>query len=131
MDFEVISNRRLTFKSNETSITFPINITSDGYLEEDEQFTVILSARVLRLQLNTNSMLNLKDAVCRDVMNFNQFSLSNGSFGDSEDIAINLDQVFISQEDGGIVLTLSNSDSDRVSLAPSATRVTIMDDDSK
>ena len=92
---------------------------------------VTLSMRVLRLQLNTNSNLNLRSDICQNMTNFNPFSLSSGSSGDSEEIAIPLDQVFISQEDGEIVLTLANNESDRVSLAPSATRVTIMDDDSK
>ena len=129
MDFEVINNQRLTFHSNETSITFPIKIIDDGLFEADEEFSVILSTRVLPLQLNTNSTLNLRDTVCRNVKSLSQFSLTNGTFGDGEEILIDSGQVFISHEDGEIVLTLTNNETDRVSLSPPATRVTIMDDD--
>ena len=130
MDFEVISNHQLTFNPDETSITFPIDVTDDDYFERDEHFIVILSTRVLRLQLNALSILNLIDTVCQYNMN-DLFSFFNDTFGDSEDVSIDLDQVFISQEGSEITLAVANSESDRLILSPPATRVTIMDDDSK
>lgn len=130
-DFEVIRDHPLTFDSNKSNITVSIRITTDEHLEEDEQFIVTLSARVLRLQLNTNSVVNLKNAVCENSENSNLFSLSNDTFEGSEDVSFSLDHILLSQENGLLSLTLANNESDRVSVGPSETTVTILDDDCK
>ena len=130
-DFEVISDRQLTFTSTKSSISVSINITSDEHFEEDEKFVVRLSARVIRLQLNTGSTVNLSSAICRNRGKSDVFSVSNDTLERRENISIYLDDILLSQENGVLSLILSNNENDRVSVGPSETTVTILDDDCK
>ena len=59
------------------------------------------------------------------------FSVSNDTLERRENISIYLDDIFLSQENGVLSLILSDNENDRVSVGPSETTVTIIDDDCK
>ena len=59
------------------------------------------------------------------------FSLSNDTLERRENISIYLDDILLSQENGVLSLILSDNENDRVSVGPSETTVTIIDDDCK
>ena len=104
-----------------TSLSVPINITSDGDFEETESFFIILSVHDFALQLNagTQGPINLRRNICQDK---NFFSID-----DDEPISIDLDRVFVSQAESGISFHLAATESERVGVSPARANVTILD----
>ena len=123
----MITDHQLTFSPGVTSLTVPVNITSDGDLEETENFFIILSVRDFALQLNTGTPVNLRQNLCQDKK---IFSIDSRSDGD-EPISIDLDRVFVSQTGNGISFNLAANESERVGVSPARASVTILDNDSK
>lgn len=111
-----------------TSLSVPINITSDGDFEETEQFSVILSVRDFHLQLNVGRAINLRQRVCMDK---EIFSISGRDVQSDEMVSIDLDRIFVSETGNGISFNLAANESERVSVSPARTSVTIFDSDSK
>ena len=111
-----------------TSLSVPINITSDGDFEETEKFFIILSVRDFALQLSTGTPINLRQNLCQGK---NFFSIDSRS-DDDKRISIDLDRVFVSQAAGnGISFILAANESERVGVSPARASVTILDNDSK
>ena len=111
-----------------TSLSVPINITSDGDFEETENFFIILSVSDFALQLNASTPINLRQNLCQGK---NFFSIDSRSDGDKR-ISIDLDRVFVSQAAGnGISFILAATESERVGVSPANASVTILDNDSK
>ena len=126
-DFKPVTDYHLVFGPNVNFIIVPINISSDGLFEETELFFVTLSTSIVRLQLNTESA-NLKKTVCQDR---NIFSLFNDTDRRPQGVSIDLDRIVLSQTMDGIILSLATNTSERVSVNPAVTMVTILDSDSK
>ena len=110
-----------------SSRTVPINISSDGNFEETETFSIILSVSDFHLQLNSGSAVNLRQGVCKDRR---VFSVSD-NFERDQTISIDLDRIFLTQTMNGITFSLAANESERVSVGPAMTNVTILDNDSK
>ena len=127
-DFDAITDHQLTFSPSVTSLPVPINVTSDGDFEETEQFSVILSVRNFGLQLNNGTAINLRQQVCMDK---GIFSISSSDVQSDETVNINLDRIFVSQSGNSISFNLAANESERVSVRPAKTSVTIFDNDSK
>ena len=129
-DFAAITNHQLTFSPNEISLPVPINISSDGNFEENETFSLILSVRDFHLQLNNGTAINLRQSVCKDE---GIFSISNSDTQRDETVNIDLDRIFVSQTDNGngFTFSLAATESERISIYPANTNVTICDNDSK
>ena len=123
----MITDCQLTFSPSVSSHNIFINITSDGNFEETESFSVMLTVSEFRLQLNTESAVNLRQHVCMDER---VFSVSNNSIGRDQAINIDLDRVFVSMRNG-IVFSLAANESERISVGPAMTIVAINDSDSK
>ena len=126
-DFDTITDLQLTFSPGVTSLSVPINITSDGDFEEIENFFIILSVRDFALQLNTSTPINLRQNLCQGK---NFFSIDSRS-DDDKRISIDLDRVFVSQAGNGISFNLAANESERVGVSPANASVTILDNDSK
>ena len=109
------------------SLPVPINIRFDGDFEETEKFFVILSVRAFGLQLN-NGTLNLRQHVCKDE---GIFSISSSDVQGGETVNVDLDRIFVSQSGNDISFNLAANESERVSVRPAKTSVTIFDNDSK
>ena len=126
----MITDYQLTFSPSVSSHNISINITSDGNFEETESFSVMLTVSEFRLQLNTESAVNLRQRVCMDER---VFSVSNNSIGRDQAINIDLDRVFVSNSQmmNGIVFSLAANESERVSVGRAMTIIAINDDDSK
>jgi hypothetical protein len=130
-DFDVIMNRQLTFSPGVTSLPVPINITSDGDLEETENFSVILSVRDFALQLNVDTAVNLRQNLCRDNKNIFSISTSDSQSNGDGPVSIDLDRVFVSQTGNGISFNLAANESERVGISQARANITIIDNDSK
>ena len=126
-DFDAVTDHQLTFSPSVTSFSVPINIISDGDFEETENFSIILSVRDFGLQLN-NGKVNLRQRVCKDE---GIFTISSSDIQSDETVNIDLDRVFVSQSGNSISFNLAASESERVSVRPAKTSVTIFDNDSK
>ena len=126
-DFDTITDHQLTFSPGVTSLSVPINITSDGDYEETENFFIILSVRDFALQLNTGTPINLRQNVCQGKKIFSIDSRSD----DDEPTSIDLDRVFVSQAGNGISFNLAANESERVGVSPARASITILDNDSK
>ena len=122
----MITDLQLTFSPGVTSLSVPINITSDGDFEETEKFFIILSVRNFTLQLNTGTPINLRQNICQG----KNFSIDSQSI-DDKSISIDLDRVFVSQTVNGISFNLAANESERVGVSPARASVTINDSDSK
>ena len=122
----MITDLQLTFSPGVTSLSVPINITSDGDFEDIENFFIILSVRDFALQLNTGTAVNLRQNLCQDKKIF-----SIDSRSDDGPISIDLDRVFVSQAGNGISFNLAANESERVGVSPARTSITILDNDSK
>ena len=122
----MITDLQLTFSPGVTSLSVPINITSDGDFEDIENFFIILSVRDFALQLNTGIAVNLRQNLCQDKKIF-----SIDSRSDDEPISIDLDRVFVSQAGNGISFNLAANESERVGVSPARASITILDNDSK
>ena len=129
-DLENIRDHQLIFTSNE-NLTLSINITADGHFEREEHFVVTLSTRILRLQLNTDS-IKLKDSVCQGNGGSDFFSLSNSTDLDKE-VNIALDHISLSRNilNDELMLILADEESERVTVHPAEAIVTIQDIDGK
>ena len=110
-----------------TSLSVPINITSDGDFEETEKFFIILSVRDFALQLSTGTPINLRQNLCQGK---NFFSIDSQS-DDDKRISIDLNRVFVSQTGNDISFNLAATESERVGVSPANASVTILDNDSK
>lgn len=130
LDFDVIRDRHLTFSPDVSLHRVSINISSDGHFEETEYFSVALSTRIMRLQLNSD-LISLKNAICQEEDGINLFSVTNDTADRDQARNIPLDRVILTQEMGEVKFSLISNESDRVSVSPAETRVTIMDNDGK
>ena len=122
----MVTDHKLTFSPSVLSLPILINITSDGDFEETEHFAVILSVRDFDLQLNiTNrTAVNLRQRVCMDK---EVFSVA----GSDEMVNIDLDRIFVAETRNRISFNLAANESERVSVSPAKTNITILDNDSK
>ena len=128
-DFDAITDRQLMFSPGVRSLPVPINIKSDGDFGEIEEFSLILSVRDFDLQLtNTGTDINLRRRVCKDER---IFSISSSDVQIDETVNIDLDRVFVSQSGNSISFSLAANESERISVSPAKTSVTILDNDSK
>ena len=111
-----------------TLATVSTHIFSDGHFEKDEQFNVTLSARILNLELNPES-IELKSSVCQHEV-LKLFSVSNETIEADEVDTIDLDRVHLTRTVDGLQLILASNESDRIIVSPAVARVTIMDNNS-
>ena len=131
-DFDMFTDYLLTFSPNVTSLSVPINITSDGSFEHTtERFSLILFVSDFSLQLNSESRLNLQSVCQRREGGRMAFSVSDNVY--TEAINIDYDKIFISQAEtgSGVIFSLAADESDRVSVGPAKADVIIIDQDSK
>ena len=111
-----------------TLISLFIPIISDGHFEKDEHFNVTLSARILSLDLNSES-IELRSSICQD-QTLKLFSVSNDTIGAEKVATVDLDRVHLTQTRDGLQLILASNESDRIIVSPDVARVTIMDNNS-
>ena len=128
-DFDVIKDYLLTFGPSVTVYTVSIHIFSDGYFEKDEQFNIALSARILSLDLNSES-IELRSSICQDQV-LNPFSVSNDTIDADKVATIDLNRVHLTRTGNGLQLILANNENDHIIVNPAVARVTIEDNNSK
>ena len=108
--------------------SYSIHILPDGHFEKDEHFNVTLSARILKLELNSE-LVELRSSICQDQA-LKLFSVSNETTDADKVDTIDLDRVHLTQTGDRLQLILASSESDRIIVSPAVARVTIMDNDS-
>ena len=127
-DFNVIKDYLLTFGPSMTLDSHSIHILPDGHYEKDEHFNVTLSARILSLDLNSES-IELRSSICQHQA-LKLFSVSNETTDADKVDTIDLDRVHLTQTVDGLQLILASNESDRIIVSPAVARVTIMDNNS-
>ena len=119
----------LTFSPTVSFLSVPINIISDGRFENTtERFSIILFVSNFRLQLNSESRLNLQ-SVCQE-RERSAFSVMDSV--NNQAINIDYDRVFMSPAEtgSGVIFSLAANESDRVNIGPAKADVIIIDQDS-
>ena len=128
----MFSDYLLTFGPNVTSLSVPINITSDGSFEHTiERFSLFLFVSDFRLQLKSESRLNLQSVCQRREGGRMAFSVSHNVHNQA--INIDYDRIFMSPAEtgSGVIFSLAANESDRVNVSgPAKADVIIIDQDS-
>lgn len=132
LDFNVITNYKLIFSLTVHSHDVPLIVPTDGLLEQDEAFSAALSTSNVRLQLQENvESVVLQDTICQGGDGRNLFSISNDTDEVDKRTDIDFGLIILTKTSDGIRFSLANSEINRVSVATSSSKVTILDNDSK